>query len=101
MFYPISKAFWPLFAPSNVLILMTAAAAVFALLLRSKLAGWLAALGGCTLLIGGLTPIGYWLVRPLENRFPQWQTGFQPPVDGVIVLGGTGGIIELLELSQD
>jgi uncharacterized SAM-binding protein YcdF (DUF218 family) len=101
MFYPISKVFWPLFAPSNVLILITAAAAVFALLLRSKLAAWLAAIGGCTLVIGGFTPIGYWLVQPLENRFPQWQADFQPPVDGVIVLGGTMGTIELLELSQD
>jgi uncharacterized SAM-binding protein YcdF (DUF218 family) len=101
MFYPISKAFWPLFAPSNFVILITAAAAVFALLLRSKLAAWLAAIGGCTLVIGGFTPMGYWLVQPLENRFPQWQAGSQPPVDGVIVLGGTGGTIELLELSQD
>ena len=101
MFYRISKVFWPIFAPSNVLILLTAAAAVFALLLRSKLAAWLAATGGCALVIGGLTPVSYWLILRLENRFPQWRAGFQPLVDGVIVLGGIGGTIQLLELSQD
>jgi uncharacterized SAM-binding protein YcdF (DUF218 family) len=101
MFYPISKAFWPLFAPSNLVILITAAAAVFALLLQSKFAAWLAAIGGCTLVIGGFTPVSYSLLRPLQNRFPQWQAGFQPLVDGVIVLGGSGGAIELVELGQD
>jgi uncharacterized SAM-binding protein YcdF (DUF218 family) len=101
MFCPISKVFWPIFAPSNVLILITAAAAVFALLLQSKLAAWLAAIGGCALVIGSFTPISYWLMLPLENRFPHWRAGFQPLVDGVIVLGGGGGAIELVELSQD
>jgi uncharacterized SAM-binding protein YcdF (DUF218 family) len=97
MFYPI----WPIFAPSNVLILITAAAAVFALLLQSKLAAWLAAIGGCALVIGGFTPVGYWLILPLENRFPQWRADFQPLVDGVIVLGGTGVTTALVKLSRD
>ena len=101
MFYSISKVFWPLFAPSNVLILITAAAAVFALVLRSRLAAWLAAIGGCALVIAGFTPVSYWLTRPLENRFPNWQAGFQPPVDGVIVIGGTRAIIQPVILSQD
>jgi uncharacterized SAM-binding protein YcdF (DUF218 family) len=101
MFYSISKAFWPIFAPSNVLILITAAAAVLALVLRSKLAAWLAAIGGCALVIAGFTPVSYWLTRPLENRFPNWEAGFEPPVDGVIVLGGTRGIIQPILLSQN
>jgi hypothetical protein len=80
MFYPISQVFWPIFAPSNVLIFITAAAAVFALLLQSKLAAWLAAIGGCALIIGSFTPVSYWLTLPLENRLPHWRAGFQPPV---------------------
>ena len=101
MFYPISQVFWPIFAPSNVLIFITSAAAVFALLLQSKLAAWLAAIGGCALIIGSFTPVSYWLTLPLENRFPHWRAGFQPLVDGVIVLSGSGGPIELVQLSQD
>jgi uncharacterized SAM-binding protein YcdF (DUF218 family) len=102
MFYFISKVLWPMVAPSNTLILITAAAAIFALPLRSKFAAWLAATGGCALIIAGFTPVSYWLTLPLENRFPQWRAGFQPTVDGVIVLGGgIGGTIELVELSKD
>ena len=73
----VSQVFWPIFAPSNVLIFITSAAAVFALLLRSKLAAWLAAIGGCALIIGSFTPVSYWLTLPLENRFPHWRAGFQ------------------------
>jgi uncharacterized SAM-binding protein YcdF (DUF218 family) len=102
MLYSISKAFWPFLAPSNLLILLTAVAAVCALLQRrSKLAVWLAAIGGCALVICGFTPVSYWLMLPLDIRFPQWQAGRQPLVDGVIVLGGTAGTIELVELSRD
>jgi uncharacterized SAM-binding protein YcdF (DUF218 family) len=102
MFYSISKAFWPMAAPSNVLILITAVTTVWALLMRSHLAAWLAATGGCALLIGGFTPISYWLTLPLETRFPQREAGSRRIVDGVIVLGGVeDGITELAELSRD
>src|SRR5262249_677038 len=43
------------------------------------------------------------LTLPLENRFPQWEAGSQPIVDGIIVLGGEVGerITMLAELSRD
>jgi uncharacterized SAM-binding protein YcdF (DUF218 family) len=103
MFYPISKAVWLLAAPSSALILITAAATVWAALRPSKWAAWLAAAGACSLLIGGFTPVGYWLTLPLENRFPQWEAGSQSIVDGIIVLGGEVGerITILAELTRD
>jgi uncharacterized SAM-binding protein YcdF (DUF218 family) len=99
MVYPISHVLWP----SNVLILITGAAAVFPLLLRSKLAAWLAAIGGCALIITSFTPVSYWLALPLENRFPYWRAGVQPLVDGVIVLSGSVGMgpLDFVELSQE
>lgn len=103
MFYPVSKAIWLIAAPTNALILITAAATLWAVLRLSKSAAWLAAAGACALLIGGFTPVGYWLTLPLENRFPQWEAGSQPNVDGIIVLGGEVGerITILAELTRD
>jgi uncharacterized SAM-binding protein YcdF (DUF218 family) len=61
----------------------------------------MAAAGACALLIGGFTPMSYWLALPLENRFPQWEGGSQ--VDGIVVLGGEVGerITILAELTRD
>jgi uncharacterized SAM-binding protein YcdF (DUF218 family) len=57
---------------------------------------------GCGLLIGGFTPVGTWLLLPLENRFPQWEKGPQHVPDGIIVLGGESGerISAFAELSR-
>ena len=88
MFYLISKVIWLVVAPTNALILITAAAALWAALLVSKWVAWLAAAVACALLIGGFTTVGHWLTRPLENRFPPWEAGLQPSVDGIIMLGG-------------
>jgi hypothetical protein len=103
MFYLISKAISLVVAPTNALILITAAATVWAALRVSKRAAWLAVTGACALVVGGFTPISYWLTLPLENRFPQWEAGSQPIVDGIIVLGGEVGerITILAELTRD
>ncbi len=103
MFYPVSKAIWLVAAPSNALILITATATVWAALRVSKWAAWLAVIGACALVVGGFTPVGYWLTLPLGNRFPQWEAGSQPRVDGIIVLGGEVGerITILAELTRD
>jgi uncharacterized SAM-binding protein YcdF (DUF218 family) len=40
------------------------------------------------LAICGLSPLGYWLIYPLETRFPPWNPAQGAP-DGIIVLGGS------------
>jgi len=103
MFYPISKAIWLVVAPTNIVILIVVAATFFAVLRLSKCTAWLAFIGACALLIGGFTPVSYWLTLPLENRFPQWEADSQAIVDGIIVLGGESGerITVLAELTRD
>jgi uncharacterized SAM-binding protein YcdF (DUF218 family) len=103
MFYPISKAIWLVVAPTNALILITAAATLWAPLRKSRRAAWLAVIGSWALVIGAFTPVGYWLTLPLENRFPRWEAGSQPIVDGIIVLGGESGekITVLAELTRE
>ena len=89
MIYYVSKVFWLIAAPSNVLVLISAIAALWAVLARSKCAAWLAAAAACGLVIGAFTPIGLDLTVPLENRFPFSPPDPQAPPDGIIILGGS------------
>src|SRR5262249_28197133 len=94
MTYYVFKVFWLIAAPTSALVLISASAALWAALVRSKCAVWLAAAAACGLVIAAFTPIGGALTMPLEHRF-----GFSPPdsppPDGIIVLRGTSnaGII--------
>jgi uncharacterized SAM-binding protein YcdF (DUF218 family) len=103
MIYYVSKAFWLIAAPTSALILISAIAAVWAALSRSRFAASLASAAACGLVIGAFTPIGLALTLPLENRFPFWQPDSQAPPDGIIVLGGAGntGIEAVSALSRD
>jgi uncharacterized SAM-binding protein YcdF (DUF218 family) len=90
MTYYVSKAFWLFAAPTSALILISAGAAIWALLGSSNGAAWLSAAAACGLVIGAFTPIGLALTMPLENRFPLSPVDPQIPPDGIIVLAGGG-----------
>ena len=102
MFYTISKILWLAIAPTNALVLLTTAVAIWAALRKSKFAAWLAVICLFGLVLGSFTPVGIWLMVPLENRFPQWQIGSEGAPDGIIAIGGDSGegILALLELSR-
>ena len=57
-------------------------------------ARWFIGIGGGGLILAGFTPLGYWLIGPLENRYPLPDS--PEPVDGIVVLGGS----ELATLSE-
>lgn len=82
--FALSKIGWFLLTPSNLLIV---GAVVGALAGRRRWGRYLclASLTGALLL--GLSPAGFWLLVPLENRFPVSPEDGRP-VAGVIVLGG-------------
>jgi uncharacterized SAM-binding protein YcdF (DUF218 family) len=103
MTYYISKVFWLLAAPTSALVLISASAALWAVLGNSNGAAWLAVAAACGLVIGAFTPIGLALAHPLERRFPFVRPNPQVPLDGIIVLpGGAGdGIDAVSKLSQD
>ena len=87
MFFSLSKLGGFLVQPSNFLIIGSLLGVV---LLRTRFRR-----GGQRILVGsvlvlavcGLLPIGNWLLRPLEQRFPPWTEEHGAP-DGIIVLGG-------------
>lgn len=87
MFFAISKIFWFLVSPANLLLVCLL---VGSLLLWT---GWrrygrglltIAALGA---LMAATLPIGEWMLVKLENRFPVVRS-LPERIDGIIVLGG-------------
>lgn len=49
-----------------------------------------------------IAPVGYWLLIPLEARFPPWNSTLPPSPRGIIALGGDSGhrLAALAHLSQ-
>jgi len=90
MTYYVSKAFWLFAAPTSALVLISAGAAVWALLGSSACAAWLSAAAACGLVIGAFTPIGLALTVPLENRFACPPLEPKVLLDGIIILAGGG-----------
>jgi uncharacterized SAM-binding protein YcdF (DUF218 family) len=103
MIYYVSKVFWLMAAPTSALVLISAIAALWAVLRSSKCAAWLAAAAACGLAIGAFTPIGVALIMPLEYRFAFSPPDSQAPPDGIIVLAGgsASGIDAVPALSED
>ena len=88
MFFFLSKTFGIMLLPANFLI----GAGVFgAMLLATRWAflGRRLLIAAVVLLaICGFSPLGNWLLYPLEQRFPPWDAARGAP-DGIIVLGGS------------
>jgi len=103
MTYYASKIFWLFAAPTNALILISAIAALWALLRGRNWVTWLGATVACGLLIGAFTPIGLAITMPLEYRFPFSAPDPQASPAGIIFLGGggIGGIDAISTLSKD
>jgi uncharacterized SAM-binding protein YcdF (DUF218 family) len=86
--YAISRIVWTIVQPSSLLLLLCIAGT--SLSLWRPRSNW-----GRRLLIGGVgsfavcafLPVGAWLLRPLEDRFPPLRQ-IPANVDGIIVLGG-------------
>ncbi|MDB5569932.1 MAG: YdcF family protein [Hyphomicrobiales bacterium] len=87
MFFVVSKIFWVLASPGNLLLLLLGLGVAGLFTRFFKRARVL--LAGCVvaLALAGPLPLGVWLLRPLENRFPQPPADMAAPT-GIIVLGG-------------
>jgi uncharacterized SAM-binding protein YcdF (DUF218 family) len=88
LFFVLSKTLGILLLPTNFLI---GAGLLGAILLATRLARLgrklLIACVVC-LAICAFSPLGYWLLYPLEQRFPPWDAARGAP-DGMIVLGAS------------
>jgi len=86
MTYVISKLFWAVFAPGNLLLLLVIAGLLWRRRSRQRRGLGIAVAAAFALLAMAALPVGEWLVAPLEERFPL--PTLPERVDGIIVLGG-------------
>ena len=87
MFFVLSKTLGIMLLPTN---LMIGAGLVGTILLStrfSSLGRRLLVTSVALLAICGFSPLGSWLLYPLEQRFPPWDAAHGAP-DGIVVLGG-------------
>lgn len=86
MSWAFGKLVFLILRPSNLLLLLALAGLVLAW--RGRRAGLVLATAAiATIAIATVLPVGLWLTRPLETRFPLPRT-LPERVDGVVVLGG-------------
>jgi uncharacterized SAM-binding protein YcdF (DUF218 family) len=87
LFFVLSKTFGVMSLPSNFLIAIGLLGVVLCVTRFASFGRKLMIASIVLLAICGLSPIGYWLLYPLESRFPPWNPAEGAP-DGIIVLGG-------------
>ena len=84
--FVLSKLFWYLAAPGNLLVILLALGALAIALRRARLGAWLVGIAALGFLIIVFSPLAEWSIAPLEDRFPQPRLSDR--VDGIILLGG-------------
>jgi uncharacterized SAM-binding protein YcdF (DUF218 family) len=89
VFYVLAKVLWFLLQPSSLMVGAVLAGAALLGTRWRRLARTLLWGGGLALLVGGLTPLGDALIRPLEYRFERPDLDrIGPSIAGIVVLGG-------------
>lgn len=96
MFFYASKIIAPLFWPSSIILLLLVAGAVLLLLDRGVCWGRRMVVSGVILMLAcGFSPLGNWLLLPLEQRFARGEV--PDDLAGIIILGG----FERIEITRD
>lgn len=86
MFFVLSKTVGILLLPSNFLISLGILGLILTLTRFASLGRKLTYASIALLAVCGFSPLGNWLLYPLEQRFPPWDASKGAP-DGVVVLG--------------
>ncbi len=86
--FVLTRSLWFLAQPSTVLILSVLIGLLLGGTRWARLGRRLALFAASLLLILGLSPIGHWLILPLEERFPRPDLLTLEQPAGIIVLGG-------------
>jgi uncharacterized SAM-binding protein YcdF (DUF218 family) len=87
LFFVLSKTFGIMLLPTNFLIGVGLIGAILLPTRLMSLGRKLLIASVVLLAICGFSPFGYWVLYPLESRFPPWDASRGAP-DGIVVLGG-------------
>jgi uncharacterized SAM-binding protein YcdF (DUF218 family) len=103
LFFLASKVGGFLLGPSNLIVLSLAAGLILLRWKRTARIGrWIAIAAVSLLFTVVVLPVGEWLLRPLEQRFPPYAACTPPrPIAGIIVLGGAVGTKTLAGRSEE
>jgi uncharacterized SAM-binding protein YcdF (DUF218 family) len=85
--YYLSKIFWAVAQPGNLLVILLAFGSLLLFTRWRGFGRFLIALLALAAIATAVLPVGQWLLEPLEDRFPQLTT-LPDKVDGIIMLGG-------------
>jgi len=88
MYFVLSKTVGALLTPTTFIMTLGLLGFILICFRFSSLGRKLIVAAVLLLLVAGLSPMGLWLLRPLENRFPALPIAGQSPA-GIIVLGGS------------
>jgi uncharacterized SAM-binding protein YcdF (DUF218 family) len=88
LFFVLSKTLGVMLLPANFLIGIGLVGARLMATRFARLGHALVVASIVLLAICGFSPLGSWLLYPLEQRFPPWNAAHGAP-DGIIVLGGS------------
>ncbi len=88
MFFYLAKIAWILVAPTNLLVFFGLIGVVLLFTRMRRTAKSFVTVSLLGLFLAGFSPIGEWVLAPLENRFPQISELDGASFDGIIVLGG-------------
>ena len=91
LFFLLSKLFWLICSPESLLVILIFSCFFLVLIKAHEKARRLSILLFLLILMITVLPVGDWLLYPLESRFPP-VSRLSPPIDGVIVLGGSEDI---------
>jgi uncharacterized SAM-binding protein YcdF (DUF218 family) len=87
VFFALSKTLGIMLLPTNFLIVVGLVGAILLATRWASLGRKLMLASIVLLAICGFSPLGNWLLYPLEQRFPPWDAARGAP-DGIVVLGG-------------
>ena len=87
MFFVLSKTLGFMVLPTNFMIGIGVVGAILLATRWARLGCRLMVASSLLLAISGFSPLGNWLLYPLEQRFPPWDAARGAP-DGIVVLGG-------------
>lgn len=87
MGFQLSKIAGLLVDPVNLILLLLAIGVVSLWFRRRRLGAWLVSIAFVLAVVPTVVPVGPWLLRALEDRFPP--SSLAAPPTGIIVLGGS------------
>jgi uncharacterized SAM-binding protein YcdF (DUF218 family) len=88
MFFVLSKIIGARLTPSTFIVTLGFSGPILIFSGFTTLGRKLVATSVFLLVVCGLSPISFWMLIPLENRFPPWEETRGKPT-GIIVLGGS------------